>query len=647
MVEIFLNRIKEKTNNVEKTYQSTAIIPTVRPIAEGLCPTGTYIPAWDNFYGAYTCHWLNTDLSRWVVSGNVEITTEQSFRGGYSIKIADSASSAEHSITNPIDGTSVVKNVTCRFRFYDTGATTLRTFCGLISPTGDKIMIGVDTSISPDYYIVLNGFISRVTTISRTTGWHDIVFGSDTTGSIVKIDEVIPVTGYVGGVVDVAKIRLEGGPTYYDEIKMFDIDKHTCGTNAMIGSHDFGAINPGESRSDEFFARGYVSGNFCEFGDPSPGTISISEGVGMVPASWVSGYPIQMEYYWEEHTGPYVLHIIPFTITVPVDATPGDYTLQFVACTKGQWATICGGTNIGVAVGVAPGGGIARITDFTSKPNAISGEAITICSGRVWNDGTSDTLFLKLIDRDDGLVIAGQDFPLTGGDNVPLTITGVMPAKDYNIRLEFGHYIGGDPAQPNVDDFREFTILLAGTGTVSGYVRDSGGIGIANALVEVNGYSSNTDTTGLYMSPAIPAGNYTITISATGYVTVSEPITILENQKITKDFALGPITTGEVAGWVRDPGNNPIPYANITINGYSGSADAYGNYRIPNIEAGSYTSTASNGGYEPASQLVDVVAGATAVANFTLTPVPIASSSVLLLGALAGGVGLAYLFTRK
>ncbi len=539
MATISLNKIEEKIITAGKTIKSK-ILPAsmgVSSLYNGLCPTGTYIPDWDNFYGSYTCHWLNTDLSRWNIIGNVSLSSEQVFRGSSSIKIADAASFAEHEVIDPIKGTPIVQNVTCRFRFYDTGEPILKTFCGLISSTEDKIMLGVDTSISPDYYVVLHGFISRITTIPRAVGWHDIVFGSDIGGSAVMMDEIIPVEGYLGGVIDVAKIRVEGGPSYYDEIKMFDLDKHTVGTNAMVGFHDFGIINPGESRSDKFYARGYINGNFGEFYDPASGIISISEGEGLVPASWVSGYPTQMEYYWEEITGPYILYVIPFTITVPLDAILGDYNLQFTNCVSNRY-TSCGGTSIGVFVGALAGGGIARISDFTNPSGAIKEETINLCSGNIWNDGTSDTLFVKLIDRDDDSIVVEQDFPLSSGDSVPFSITDVMPLKNYNLRLEVGHYVGGDPTQPSVDDFREFAILLFGAGKVSGFVRDPEGIAISSAYVEVNGYTTYTAIDGSYLSPSIPSGNYTITISATGYETISEPITIIEDQEITKDFTL-------------------------------------------------------------------------------------------------------------
>ncbi len=82
-----------------------------------------------------------------------------------------------------------------------------------------------------------------------------------------------------------------------------------------------------------------------------------------------------------------------------------------------------------------------------------------------------------------------------------------------------------------------------------------------------------------------------------------------------------PVTTGTVAGWVRQASNSQaISGAQVCVLASSQCAttNAQGNYSIPNVAAGSQTVRATAAGYTTVQQGVTVTAGATATANFSL-----------------------------
>jgi hypothetical protein len=87
---------------------------------------------------------------------------------------------------------------------------------------------------------------------------------------------------------------------------------------------------------------------------------------------------------------------------------------------------------------------------------------------------------------------------------------------------------------------------------------------------------------------------------------------------------------------------NPIEGAQVTAGGYSVSTNASGDYSIE-LAAGTYTVTVSANGYQSSSRTdVDLVAGTTTTADFTLDPnEPInillyAAAIIVILGIIAG-----------
>ena len=82
-------------------------------------------------------------------------------------------------------------------------------------------------------------------------------------------------------------------------------------------------------------------------------------------------------------------------------------------------------------------------------------------------------------------------------------------------------------------------------------------------------------------------------------------------------------TLGQIAGTVKGPNGSPISGANVVTNpsNYSATTDSSGYYQINAVAPGTYTVTASKGGYVSSSQPGVVVnAGQTTTVNFTLQP---------------------------
>jgi len=81
----------------------------------------------------------------------------------------------------------------------------------------------------------------------------------------------------------------------------------------------------------------------------------------------------------------------------------------------------------------------------------------------------------------------------------------------------------------------------------------------------------------------------------------------------------GSVQYGTVSGTVMQAGGTtPLVGATVSIGSTSVITDSNGGYAFTNVQAGTYTVTASYQGYQDGSQIVSVTAGGTTTANFTL-----------------------------
>lgn len=168
-------------------------------------------------------------------------------------------------------------------------------------------------------------------------------------------------------------------------------------------------------------------------------------------------------------------------------------------------------------------------------------------------------------------------------------------------------------------------------GSIAGTVSRAGGGAISNATVIVDGagLSATTDTNGHYQINNVPAGTYSVTASAAGYVPLTSTDVVVQNNQTTSlSFVLNPVTTSpltvnvttsgtyrynssvNITVNVTDSANAAVAGAAVTVTVHnsegnqvynaSGTTDTSGTasfrYRIPNrAPTGQYTVTAEAG----------------------------------------------------
>lgn len=150
-------------------------------------------------------------------------------------------------------------------------------------------------------------------------------------------------------------------------------------------------------------------------------------------------------------------------------------------------------------------------------------------------------------------------------------------------------------------------------GFISGSVTDANtGKAISGATVSTNtgGYSATTGSSGSYVMQ-VAANTYTLTASASGYQSASQPVTVSALSTTTASFSLTPVATptptptqgtGVLFGFVYDEDDNPMKGVTVAItgSGYSGSeeTDDDGYYEFRDLSAGDYTITYKKEGYQ-------------------------------------------------
>ena len=161
-------------------------------------------------------------------------------------------------------------------------------------------------------------------------------------------------------------------------------------------------------------------------------------------------------------------------------------------------------------------------------------------------------------------------------------------------------------------------------GTLSGQVTDraSGNLVQGATVSESGGTPTTTDASGNYTLAGVLPGDKLVTISQSGYATVSKTKEVIGGQTSTLDVALGP--PGTINGKVTDSSTGGlIADATILYDGGSTTTNGSGNYTIIGVPAGSQALIASADGYQSSSaQNVTVPANSSVTANIALTPKP-------------------------
>ncbi|HEV8324178.1 MAG TPA: carboxypeptidase regulatory-like domain-containing protein, partial [Myxococcota bacterium] len=171
--------------------------------------------------------------------------------------------------------------------------------------------------------------------------------------------------------------------------------------------------------------------------------------------------------------------------------------------------------------------------------------------------------------------------------------------------------------------------LKSASGTLDVIVRDAAGALLPGATVAISGPdgtadSKTTDAKGDATFGPVPAGAYTITATATDFVTGNATGTVTPDTTtpvvVTLQPAIGDLTVNVV-----DAAAKPLDLAAVTLAGPSpGSAttDATGSVSFPKIKSGSYTIAVKRPGFQDGAGTANVTPGGAATATVALTPTP-------------------------
>ncbi|MFI5846054.1 S8 family serine peptidase [Catenuloplanes sp. NPDC051500] len=117
---------------------------------------------------------------------------------------------------------------------------------------------------------------------------------------------------------------------------------------------------------------------------------------------------------------------------------------------------------------------------------------------------------------------------------------------------------------------------IGDTGTLAGTVTGPGGAPVAGASVTITGEVSRALTTAAdgTFSALLPAGDYTVTVSAFGFGTVTRTVTITANTTVALDVALAEVPKVKITGTITDGSGHGWPlYAKVSVAGPSGVSD--------------------------------------------------------------------------
>lgn len=168
-------------------------------------------------------------------------------------------------------------------------------------------------------------------------------------------------------------------------------------------------------------------------------------------------------------------------------------------------------------------------------------------------------------------------------------------------------------------------ILLPNTGALSGVVRSCyTNAPLPGVTVTCGTQTGTTNASGQYNLINIPAGNYQVSFSLTGFVTASLPAVILDLQTTTLNTCLDP-TPGVVTGIVTNAESGaPIVGAKVMISAspptftYSVSG---GQYTLNVYPCGTFNLTASKAGFDNwISGSISLICGSTITINIAMIP---------------------------
>ncbi|MEJ2691788.1 MAG: cellulose binding domain-containing protein [Candidatus Thiodiazotropha sp.] len=163
--------------------------------------------------------------------------------------------------------------------------------------------------------------------------------------------------------------------------------------------------------------------------------------------------------------------------------------------------------------------------------------------------------------------------------------------------------------------------------TINGTVKNSSGSGVAWARIKTDDpeYSTLTTDTGSFQLAEIPPGEYLLTASADGYISSSQHINVAENQTLSVNLVLLPLTVSPtITGLVMDRTRTPIQGVRIYSDDehFFARSDADGAFTLVDLAVGEITLTAERDGYGSRTQNLSIAAGQNMTVEFILPDLP-------------------------
>jgi len=166
----------------------------------------------------------------------------------------------------------------------------------------------------------------------------------------------------------------------------------------------------------------------------------------------------------------------------------------------------------------------------------------------------------------------------------------------------------------------ELSKTQSGAGIVFGYVYDEDENPLKSVTVEIDGddYSDSgkTDGDGYYKFEEVPAGDYIVTYTKTGYETQTQDVTVEEGDEAQLESVTMPaVQKGTIYGYVTDIKGDPIESVRLKLTGIgtktkkSTSTDSDGFFEFTDLEAGTYRIMAKKKFYKAAQKTVVVEEG--------------------------------------
>jgi large repetitive protein len=270
------------------------------------------------------------------------------------------------------------------------------------------------------------------------------------------------------------------------------------------------------------------------------------------------------------------------------DLAPGTYTVDFASSDPSlvapatQTVTITDGGSLSTIDGHFLAG--ATITGLVNDPSNNPATGVTVtATGPVSLSTTTD-------------------------GSGAYSLVGLAPG-DYSLSFHLNGYLDPAAITVTVADFGTTVaapnVALVAPSTVSGTVTDSSAAPVADAVVSIDGPSFAQTTTagdGTYSFTGLAAGDYTLTVSAPGFVDATAPVSITTaGDTVTQDVTLQKASKVDV--FVADTHAVPVSGAAVTVTSVAdgstltGSTDASGHVVIDGLVPGDYTVTSTADGY--------------------------------------------------